>query len=60
MSHKKILTRTAKNLEKDASHYSKKAKGATGIKKKHELIEKKEAKSAATELKRRAKAAHEY
>lgn len=58
--HKKIMERASKALKKDASHYAKEAKHAKGAKKKHELVEKKEAESAAKDLKRRAKKAHEY
>jgi hypothetical protein len=60
MVHKKIMEKASKALEKDASHYAKKAKHAHGIKKKHEMIEEREAKSAAKDLKKRAKSAHEY
>lgn len=58
--HKKIMAKAAKALEKDAVHYSKESKRDTGTKKKHELVERKEAKSAAKDLKKRAKSAHEY
>lgn len=50
----------AKKLEKDAKGYAKKAKSATGLKKKHDLIEKKEAKAGAKVMKKKAKTAHEY
>jgi hypothetical protein len=60
MTHLKIMKKAAKALEKDAAHYTKKAASEKGIKKKHELIEKKEAKSAAKDLEKRAKKAHEY
>jgi len=42
-------------------HYEKEAKKTKSLtKKKHELIERKEAKSAAKDLSKRAKKAHEY
>lgn len=58
--HKKIEEKAAKALEKDASHYVVKAKHAKGEKKKEAKIEAHEAKSAAKDLKKRAKKAHEY
>jgi len=58
--HKKIMQEAAKKLEKDADKYASKAKHASGVKKKHEMIELKEAKSAARDMKSRAKKAHEY
>ena len=59
--HKSIMKKASKALIKDASHYAKKAKTAKlPIKKKHEKIEEKEAKSAAKDLKKRASKAHEY
>jgi hypothetical protein len=58
--HKKIMQKAAKALKKDAAHYAKEAKSEKGVKKKHELVEKKEAKSAAKDLTKRAKKAHEY
>lgn len=54
------MERASKALNKDASKYAKEAKHATGKHKKEELIERKEAKSAAKDLKSRAKRAHEY
>lgn len=60
MSHKKIEMKAAKELRRDASKYHKEAKSAHGIKKKHEKIEEKEAKSAAKMLEKKAKKAHEY
>lgn len=61
MSHKKIEMRAAKALEKDADKYKKKASTAKlPLKKKHEHIEEKEARSAARMLKQKAKKAHEY
>ncbi len=55
------MEKASKALEKDASHYAKEATRAkTATKKKQELIEKKEAQSAAIDLKKRAKKAHEY
>lgn len=54
------MEKCSEELKKDASRYSKKSKLAHGKKKKHELIEKKEALSAAKDLKKRAKLAHEY
>lgn len=59
--HKKIMKRCSKALAKDAKHYEKQEKIVSSpLKKKHEKIEMKEAKSAATDLKHRAKKAHEY
>lgn len=58
--HKKIMEKASKALKKDAAHYTKKATHEKGIKKKHELVEKKEALSASKDLKKRAKKAHEY
>ena len=58
--HKKIEMKAAKALKKDASKYHEKAKNETGIKKKHEKIEEKEAKGAAKMLTKKAKKAHEY
>lgn len=58
--HKKIMEKASKALKKDAEHYSKEEKKAKGIKKKHEMVEKKEAISASKDLSKRAKKAHEY
>ena len=58
--HKKIMQKCSEKLEKDAKGYRKKAKYATGTKKAHEKVEEKEAASAAKDLKKRAKKAHEY
>ena len=58
--HKKIMRKCAKALDKDAGHYAKKAKHAHGVKKKHDLVEMHEAKSAAKDMKKRARKAHEY
>lgn len=58
--HKKIMEKAAKNLSKDAKHYKNDAKHAKGAKKKHDKVELKEALSAAKDLKKRAKKAHEY
>ena len=59
--HKKIMSKCSKALEKDAMHYKKEVKHAkTKSKKKHEMIEEHEAKSAAKDMKKRAKRAHEY
>ena len=59
--HKKIEQRAAKALDKDASKYAKEAKHAKSpMKKKHEHIEEKEARSASRMLKSKAKKAHEY
>jgi hypothetical protein len=58
--HKKIMERAGKALEKDAEKYEKKAKHEHGKKKAHELVEKREAKSASKDMKCRAKKAHEY
>lgn len=58
--HKKIMNRAAKALKKDAEHYEKKSRHEKGSKKKHEMIERKEALSAAKDMKKRARTAHEY
>lgn len=58
--HKAIMKKAAKALTKDAKHYAKEAAHAKGSKRKYEKIEQKEAASAAKDLKRRAKKAHEY
>ncbi len=60
MTHRKIMKKAAAALSKDAKHYTEEAKHSHGIKKKHELTEKEEATSAAKDLKKRAKKAHEY
>lgn len=58
--HKKILEKCGTALAKDAKHYAKDAKKASGVKKKHDMIEMKEAAGAAKAIKKRAKKAHEY
>lgn len=58
--HKKIMQKASKALKKDAMHYEKEAKMDKGVKKKHDMVEKKEACSAAKDMKKRAKKAHEY
>ena len=59
--HRKIMEKASKALEKDSRQYAKEAiRAKTATKKKHELVEKKEAASAAKDLKKRAKKAHEY
>lgn len=58
--HRKIMKKAAKALEKDAKHYEKEAKHEKGKKKKHEMIEEKEAKKGASVMKSMAKKAHEY
>lgn len=59
--HKKIMTKAAEALDKDAKHYEHEMKHTKSkTKKKHEAVEKKEAKSASVDLKKRAKKAHEY
>jgi hypothetical protein len=58
--HKKIMEKCSKKLEADAKHYAKEEKSSHGKKKKHEMVEKKEAMSAAKDMKKRAKSAHEY
>lgn len=60
MSHVKIMKKAANELEKDAKKYDEKSKHDKGKKKKHEIIEEREAKSAAKAMKKRAKSAHEY
>ncbi len=63
MSHKKIMAKAEKALEKDAKHYKKEEKmdKKAGDKKAlmHHKIEEREAKSAAKDLKKRVKKAHE-
>lgn len=55
------MKKAAKALDKDASKYKKDAKKTPSMKKKmHDRVEEKEAKSAAMDLKKRAKKAHEY
>lgn len=59
--HKKIMAGAAKALSKDAKKYAKEEKHApTKTAKKHEKVEMKEAMSAAKDMKKRAKAAHDY
>jgi hypothetical protein len=59
MSHKKIMQKASKALKKDAAHYAKEASHAHGKKRRHEMTEEKEARSAAKDLSKRAKKAHE-
>lgn len=58
--HKKIEIKASKALKKDAEKYHEKAKNESGIKKKHEKIEEKEAKGASKMLMKKAKKAHEF
>lgn len=58
--HKKILEKAASKLKKDASKYHKEASHAKGKKKMHEKVEEKEAKGAASRLKKMSKRMHEY
>jgi hypothetical protein len=59
--HKKIEEKASKDLKKDAMKYKKDVKHAkTPEKKMHAKVEMKEAMSAAKDLKKRAKKAHEY
>ena len=58
--HKKIMDKAAKALSKDAAKYKSREKHETGIKKKHDKVEEKEASSAAKDMKKRSKKAHEY
>lgn len=59
--HKKIEMKASKALKKDADKYKKEASNAKSpVKKKHEHIEEKEARSASRMLKDKAKKAHEY
>jgi len=61
MSHKIIMDKARKALESDALRYAKDSKKTSSqVKKKHDAVEKKEAMSAAKDLKKRAKSAHEY
>lgn len=63
MSHKKIMSKCSKALMKDAKHYKKEEKvdikHHDKAKLKHHKLEEKEAKSAARDLRTRAKKAHE-
>jgi len=59
--HKKIMEKASKKLMADAKHYEKdEKKTKSKVKKKHDEVEKKEAISAARDLKHRAKKSHEY
>ena len=61
MTHVKIMKRAAKALEKDSQHYQEDKKYThSKIKKQHDAVEKKEAMSAAKDLKKRIKKSHEY
>lgn len=58
--HKAIMKKCAGKLMKDAKHYEKESKKASSKgEKKHENMEKREALSAAKDLKKRARKAHE-
>lgn len=63
MSHKKIMEKASAALEKDAEHYKKEEKADKKnndqAKLKNHKVEEKEAVSAALDLKKRAKKAHE-
>ena len=63
MSHKKIMEKAAKALSKDAKHYKTEEKmdmkHHSKEKLKHHKMEEKEAKSAAKDLKKRVRKAHE-
>jgi hypothetical protein len=58
--HKKIMERASRALAKDAEHYRKESGHLKGKRKKEELTEMHEAKSASKDLKKRARKAHEY
>ncbi len=58
--HKKIMAKCSKDLKKDAKKYASESKNLKGSKKKMELVERKEASSAAKDMAKRAKKAHEY
>ncbi len=61
MSHKKIMSKASTDLKADAKHYISEArKEKSPIKKKHEMIEKKEAEKGAKVMRKMAKKAHEY
>lgn len=60
MSHKKIMEKCSDSLMKDAKHYKKEMKHASGKEKKHEKVEMKEASKGAKVMKKMAKKAHEY
>lgn len=53
------MQKASKALKKDAAHYAKEASHAHGKKRRHEMTEEKEARSAAKDLSKRAKKAHE-
>lgn len=54
------MATAAKKLSEDAKKYKKEASHSKGEKKMHEKVEQKEAMSAAKDMKKRAKKAHEY
>jgi len=59
--HKKIASKCSKKLMEDAEHYESRAhKTKSKTQKKHDLIERKEALSAAREMKKRSQKMHEY
>ena len=59
--HKRIMENSASRLMKDAKRYEQDAKHTSSkSKKQHDRIERKEAVSAAKDLKERARKAHEY
>ena len=61
MIHKKIMEKCSEKLMKDAKHYAKdEKKTKSPVKKSHDKVEKREAVSAAKDLKKRAKKAHEF
>lgn len=61
MMHKKIMEKTSEALAKDAKHYKEDAKKThSDIKRRNDLVEEKEASSAAKLMKIRAKKAHEF
>lgn len=59
--HKKIMKKCAEKLMKDGKRYVKDAKKTNSkLKKEHDNVEKKEAFSAAKDLKKRSAKSHEY
>lgn len=60
MTHKKIMKRCSDELEKDAKKYARESRGKKGVERKNKLRERGEAMSAAQDLKKRAKKAHDY
>ncbi len=59
--HKRIMEKASSALKKDAKHYISEArKEKSPIKKKHDMVEKKEAEKGAKVMRKMSKKAHEY